>query len=120
MTFDLASLKVTSTPVAVLDGIQLIGRWSQPAVTLSVSGSLAYVPGGPTTASNSIVQVDRSGRDEVIVSKPGAYQALRLSPDGRRIVFHDRDAKGGFQLWVHDRPTVRAPSPGRGRTWWGR
>ena len=103
VTFDLPSLKVTSTPVAVLDGIQLIGRLSQPSVTLSASGSLAYVPGGPTMASNVIVQVDRTGREETIVPKPGAYQALRFSPDGRRLAFHDRDAKGGFQVWVHDR-----------------
>jgi Tol biopolymer transport system component len=102
VTFDLASLKITSTPVAVLDGIQLIGRFSLPAVTVSASGSLAYVPGGPTMASNTIVQVDRTGREETIVSKPGAYQALRFSPDGRRLAFHDRDAKGGFQLSVHD------------------
>jgi serine/threonine-protein kinase len=102
VTFDLPALKATSTPVAVLDGIQLIGRLSQPAVTVSASGSLAYVAGGPTMARNTIVQVDRTGREETIMSKPGAYQALRLSPDGRRLAFHDRDAKGGFQLWVHD------------------
>ena len=108
-------MKIITTPAELVtvhrknvpvDGIQVIGRWSQPAVTLSASGSLAYFPAGPTTASNSIVQVDRSGRDQVIVSKPGAYQALRLSPDGRRIVFHDRDVKGGFQLWVHDRASA--------------
>ena len=97
LTFDLPSLKVTSAPVSVLDGIQVSGRFTQPAVTLSASGSLAFVPGGPTISGNTIVHVDRSGRAEPIVSKPGAYQALRLSPDGRRVVFHDRDAKGAFR-----------------------
>ena len=108
VTFDLASLKVTSSPVAVLDGIQLIGARFQPAVTLSASGSLAYVPGGATTASNRIVQVDRTGREETFISKPGAYQSLRLSPDGRRLAFHDRDARGGFQVWIHDLASATA------------
>ena len=54
-------------------------------------------------ASNVVVQVDRTGRDEMIVAKPGAYQTPRLAPDGRRLVFHARDTKGGFQVWVHDR-----------------
>jgi hypothetical protein len=103
VTFDLPSLKVTSTPVAVLDGIQVSGRFLQPAVTLSASGSLAYLPRGPMSASHVIVQVDRTGREETIVAKPGAYQTPRLAPDGRRLVFRDRDTKGGFQVWVHDR-----------------
>ncbi len=103
VTFDLRSLKVTSAPVAVIDGTQTTGNASLPAVTISASGSMAYLPGGNQQASNVIVQVDRTGREEVIVSKPSAYEGLRFSPDGRRLALFDHDAKNVSQVWIHDR-----------------
>jgi Tol biopolymer transport system component len=50
-----------------------------------------------------VVQVDRSGREQVIVAKPGDYSAPRLSPDARRILVEMPDANRSRQMWVHDR-----------------
>ena len=104
--FDLRSLAVASAPVAVLDGIQITSVFSLPAVAISASGSMAYLPGGTTGASNVIVKVDRSGREEVIVAMPGSYSAPRLSPDGRRLVLGNLDAKDVPQIWIHDRASA--------------
>jgi serine/threonine-protein kinase len=103
--FDLKSLAVTSAPVGVLDGIQVSNSYLLPQVTFSPSGTMAYVPSG-AGGSAIIVQRDRSGREEVIIAKPGAYAGPRLSPDGRRLVLTDADAKGRNQVWIHDRASV--------------
>ena len=103
--FDLKSLAVASAPVAVLDGIQLT-RFALPAVAISASGTMAYLPGGGSGPNTVIVQLDRSGREEVIVAKPGSYRGPRLSPDGRRIAVTDNDAKNLSQIWIHDRASV--------------
>jgi serine/threonine-protein kinase len=100
--FDLKSLAVTSAPVAVLDGIATGSRRAIAHAALSASGTMAYLPGG-AQASAVIVQRDRTGHEEVIVAKPGAYSGPRLSRDGRRLVLSAPDAKGMTQVWIHDR-----------------
>ena len=105
VTFDLKGLAVTSSPVGVLDGVQVSTQYLLPQVTFSPSGTMAYLPGGGQSGAE-IVQRDRSGREEVIVAKPGAYGGPRLSPDGRRLVLADADAKGATQIWIHDRASV--------------
>jgi Tol biopolymer transport system component len=102
--FDLKSLAVTSAPVAVLDGIET-SNLSLAKAAFSASGTMAYLPGGAQTSA-VIVQLDRTGHETVIVAKPGAYAGPRLSPDGRRIVLTDLDAKGVTQVWIHDRASV--------------
>jgi Tol biopolymer transport system component len=66
---------------------------------------MAYVPGGVTT-NGVVVQRDRTGHEEVIVAKPQPYFNIRLSPDGRRLVFNAPDAKLSPQVWIHDRVSV--------------
>ena len=101
--FDLRSLAVASAPVAVLDGIRVASVFSLPSVAISASGSLAYLPGGANVANMIVVQVYRTGREDVIVSKPGFYLAPRLSPDGRRLALGSLDATNIPQVWIHDR-----------------
>ena len=102
--FDLKSLAVTSAPVAVLDGIET-SNVSLAKAAFSASGTMAYLPGGAQTSA-VIVQLDRTGHEEVLVAKPGGYAGPRLSPDGRRIVLTDLDAKGVTQVWIHDRASI--------------
>jgi Tol biopolymer transport system component len=71
-------------------------------VAISPSGTLVYTAGRANTDA-IIVQVDRGGREQVFVAKPGAYAYPRLSPDGQLVVLGGRDAKDAEQLWIHDR-----------------
>jgi serine/threonine-protein kinase len=100
--FDLNSLAVTGTSVGVLDGIDVSARSTLARMAISASGTMAYIPGGGS-ASSVIVQMDRSGREQMIVAKPGSYTAPRLSPDGRLLAVGDLDAKDLQQIWIHDR-----------------
>ena len=101
--FDAAKRTITGAPVALLDKIE-VGRDRLARVAVSASGTLAYLPSQGNEKS-VIVQVDREGREQSIVQRPGPYWLPRLSPDGRRIVLTMPDAKGTLQIWLHDRPS---------------
>ena len=73
---------------------------------ISASGTMVYMPGIVAADNIVIVKVDRRGQEEVIVSKPSRYQQVRLSPDSRRLVLSDLDAKGAVQVWIHDRASA--------------
>ncbi|MEQ1693823.1 MAG: protein kinase, partial [Gemmatimonas sp.] len=91
-TFDIASLKITSAPVKVLDGIEMTG-YHLPVASISASGTLAYLPTGAAGGNRVLVQRDRSGREETIIAKLGHYEAPRFSPDGQRLALVDEDNK---------------------------
>jgi serine/threonine-protein kinase len=102
--FDAKKMTITSAPVGVLDGINM-GRNFVAHVAISASGTMAYVP--MTAAANGvIVQVDRNGRETVIVAKPGRYLQPRASPDGQRIAVTMPDSKQALEIWIHDRPSA--------------
>ena len=103
--FDAKSLTVTSAPVAVLDGVETSFAWLLPKVVVSASGAMAYLP-GQAGADGIIVQVDRTGHEEPVLTKPGSYAGPRFSPDGRRIALVMPDAKSSQQIWIHDRASV--------------
>jgi Tol biopolymer transport system component len=103
--FDLGTLEVSGAPVALLDGIMTgLGGRARVAVA-SRSGTMAYLPGSASDDA-VIVQVDRTGREQVILSKPAPYAVPRLSHDERRIVVSMPDAKGYPQVWIHDRAST--------------
>ena len=103
--FDLGTLEVSGAPVALLDGIMTgLGGRARVAVA-SRSGTMAYLPGSMSDDA-VIVQVDRAGREQVILSKPAPYAVPRISPDGRRILVSMPDTKGYPQVWIHDRAST--------------
>jgi serine/threonine protein kinase len=103
--FDLGTLEVSGTPVALLDGIMAgLGGRVRVAVA-SRSGTMAYLPGSASDDA-VIVQVDHTGREQVILSKPAPYSVPRISHDGRRILVSLPDTKGYPQVWIHDRAST--------------
>jgi len=96
-TFDVSRRALTSSPVGVLDRLRQSVMVVMPQVAMSTSGAIAYLP-STTTAEHVIVQVDRRGREEVLIATPGPYRWSRFSPDQTRIAFgKDR------QIHIHDR-----------------
>ena len=103
--FDLGTLEISGTPVALLDGIMTaLGGRARVAVA-SESGTMAYLPGSMSDDA-VIVQVDRAGREQVILAKPAPYSVPRISPDERRILVSMPDARGYPQVWIHDRAST--------------
>ena len=83
---------------------------------VAANGTLVYVRGSATPRRP--VWVDREGREESIKGPNAQYQYLspRLSPDGRRLAFHDITGSGEYDVWIQDleRGTVEQTDDGSG------
>jgi serine/threonine-protein kinase len=95
--FDVGRREVTRDPVSVLDGLSQGVAVVSPQLAVSAAGAIAYLPGTSGT-ERVIVQVDRNGREEVLVAAPGPYRWARFSPDEVRIAM-GRDR----QIYIHNR-----------------
>ncbi len=83
--FDLTKLAVTGPPVSVLEGIFESVNNGKAQFSVSQTGSLAYVPGGPEGSERMPVWVDRQGVARPLPMPQRAYLHPRISPDGRRV-----------------------------------
>jgi Tol biopolymer transport system component len=90
--FDATRLELRGTPVTLIEGVRYYA--------ISDSGTLAFVPGDVVDApqQNTLVWVDRQGRETPLAAKPRAYTYPRISPDGTRIVVDCRDEE--IDLWI--------------------
>jgi serine/threonine-protein kinase len=97
--FDLESLKITGDPVSVLEGVRQSPD-SRVDYTLSLDGTLAYVPSGGRARVN-LVWVDREGNEQQLTKESRTSAHFRLSPDGRRVVL-GMYSQGSRDIWVYD------------------
>ena len=77
--FDVARLAL-GTPVPLWDTVRQLAAW--PAVAISRSGTLLYLP---LEAGRVLTWVDRQQRTVPALQVRGAWQSLKISPDGRRV-----------------------------------
>ena len=104
VAFDLDRLETVGPAVPVVPQIRMT---NQGAVAFDVArdGTLVYVTGGTTTAVQTLVWVDRQGREEVVPTSPRGFLYPRISPDGKRIAVTivDQDVN----IWLWDRRLTR-------------
>jgi serine/threonine-protein kinase len=102
MAFDLDNLTVPGGAVPLVQGVmRSTGGTGAANFSVADDGTLAYVVGGATQAgSQSLVWVDREGREESISAESSFYFSPEISPDGSRVVIDDRNQ--GNDLWVWD------------------
>jgi Tol biopolymer transport system component len=98
--FDPAQLALTSPPAAVLDNVGIGDDWS-PIVGVAESGSLAYATGGQPYLPRTLVWVDRSGREQRIDAPLRSWFWPQVSPDGKRLGFHDMNPVN-MDVWIYD------------------
>ena len=96
VAFDAATLRVTSGPVSMVQGVRRAGFAASANYAVSEDGTLFFLAG--VNAWGPLAWVDRNGVVEVIESIPlNDYRWPRLSPDGKRVlVVTDGDA------WFYD------------------
>jgi len=97
--FDLGKRAITGAAVPLLDNVRT-GFANGARFAFSPAGSMAYLGGAGSADDQVVVQVDRAGRDAVVISRPGDYAMPRLSPEGERIALNIRN-----QVWVYDIPS---------------
>ena len=99
--FDPKRLETTGAAVPVLEGVNLDAGTGAGHYSLSRTGSVAYVPGDPQGASNPLAWVTRQGVTQPLPAPPRPYQALHLSPNGKRLAVTIRGT-GNSDVWVYE------------------
>ena len=97
--FDIDSLEVRGTPVPVVQDISVKDRTGVAHYDVSDDGTLAYLQGDSINEGSSLEWVDRDGHRSALPRKvfPG-FRRFRISPDGSRIVFVNRDYSRGERV----------------------
>jgi Tol biopolymer transport system component len=94
-------MQITGKPAVVLEGVNSNPALSSAQYSISQSGLLAYISGGPAGGAGSAqevqVWVDRDGKEEVSPAPPRSYGYPRISPDGRHVT-----AGVDNDVWVYD------------------
>jgi Tol biopolymer transport system component len=89
--FDLNHLERQGAPVSVLDDVEFSPTY-ESQFDVSGTGTLVYRKAGRGSDQMATIQwVDAAGKREPLVSKPGGYVYVRLSPDGRRLAADVRE-----------------------------
>lgn len=99
--FDLDKLELTGGSVSMHEGVRVIA--------ISDSGTLVYVPGptsapgttGAASSGNTLVWVDREGKEESLGAEPKNYVELKISPDGDKVALTILDASN-TDIWIWD------------------
>ncbi len=100
--FDAKTLKMSGSPVPVLDNVLTNSASGVAQLAISNDGTLAYVPGSEGKTDRQVVLVDRSGKSQVVTKTSGAYEDLDLSPDGRELAMTVEGPK--WAIWTYDIP----------------
>jgi serine/threonine-protein kinase len=81
---DLSTLSVHGTPIPLLDDVAYSSLFGYAQMDVSGTGILIYRKG--TESQQSVVNwIDREERITPLLSEPGRYGWIRLSPDGQRL-----------------------------------
>ena len=98
--FDLESMQISGAPFTVVDDVVTSDGWGEAQYTVSESGKLAYVPGGPEIYRYDVYWLDREGHVEVVPLPPAEYFKVSFSPEGRRLVLSSLGANAN--IWVYE------------------
>jgi hypothetical protein len=100
--FDLDTLETRGTAVPVLDDVAYSPATGGGQLAVSSTGTMIYRRStGDVTAMTTVQWLDAAGKKAPLRATPGAYQSLRLSPDGKRIALVIREG-ANLDIWVYD------------------
>lgn len=103
--FDLARLAVTDTSAVLIDGVSSALPSGGGRFAISEEGTLVYAP-NIRIDQQSLVWVDRAGREVPLGAPPRSYAFPVISPDGSSVavlVVNDRTAlREQRDVWLYD------------------
>ncbi len=98
--FDLASGRVVGEPFSIADPVRYFLSSAWAAFTASPNGVLAYES---SDDRSRLAWIDRSGRELGSVGVAADNNRVRISPDGRRVLFdRGQPGVGSLDLWTAD------------------
>jgi Tol biopolymer transport system component/class 3 adenylate cyclase/tRNA A-37 threonylcarbamoyl transferase component Bud32 len=98
--FDPDNLEVRGTPSPVLEGVAFNTASGAAQFDFSRSGTLVYSP-GTNGGLLTVAWLDSTGREQPLLTKPGAYGRPALSPNGQRLALELTEGSG-TDIWVYD------------------
>jgi eukaryotic-like serine/threonine-protein kinase len=98
--FDERKMEVTGPAEPVLEGVQYTPS-SYAQFAIAANGTLAYIPGTAKDLNNTLVTIDRGGREEALKAPPRGFEDMDLSPDAKLLAM---TVIGGQQwnVWIYD------------------
>jgi dipeptidyl aminopeptidase/acylaminoacyl peptidase len=100
VAFDPARGEMSGTPIPLLDEVRQT-RDGGTRLAISASGTMIYLP-GRLAGGVELVEVDRAGRETVLLAEPGIYLEPRWSPTRDRVALHARGPGDTSQIRVYD------------------
>ena len=98
--FDAATGQVSGETIAVAPRVNWLHSTGVVQFSASFSGVLAFLP---DRDEGRIASFDRTGRELAEVRGTGSYQSLRVSRDGRQLLFDRLDLSvASFDVWLQD------------------
>jgi Tol biopolymer transport system component len=111
--FDVGELRVTGSPVPIVEGVRRpFGGLSGTAdFSVSDTGTLAYVSATvqPATPLSALALVDMSGVVKKLNLSPAEYRGPQLAPDGRQLAVEIVTSDGRRDVWVYNMSGESAP-----------
>jgi eukaryotic-like serine/threonine-protein kinase len=108
--FDERTATLTGPPVTVAEGVRVESGRGAAQLAVSRNGTIAYAP-GVVMSLGILVRANRAGKIDTIPAPAANYNALDVTPDGRRIVARVGASTGDPELEVID------PMSGRVSRW---
>jgi len=98
--FDAEKLKVTGSPVPILEGVAGSESSGSAQYAFSQSGTLLYLPGSASGNDRLLIWIDREGKESSISQHKREYMmGARVAPDATRVAAVLLD-KGNPDIWV--------------------
>ena len=117
VAFDPKQTATTGDPVPVINGVSRTGAYgvvgSGAQFSVSDNGALAYMPGAAvaTQAQLDLALIDRTGRVERLMLPRRAYEAPRVSPDGKQIAVSASGSNKEAVVLIYDLSGTTSPRP---------
>jgi Tol biopolymer transport system component len=93
--FDPDTGEVKEGEASMVDGVGMF--------SVSDEGTLVYIPGTPTSSTeNTLVWVDREGKEEPLGAYPDNYEYVKISPDGKQVALTIGDDDGNEDIHIWD------------------
>jgi eukaryotic-like serine/threonine-protein kinase len=100
--FDVSNLALVGEPISIAEDVLYNPNTGRAAFSISHTGTLLYRRGGPETAQRSLIWVNRSGSTIETINNALTAPYIRLSPDGKKVVFAEEPNGGRLNLWIYD------------------
>jgi len=122
IVFDPETLETAGAPMPVIDDLAYSAAFGYAEFSFSLSGTAVH-RGGNNETGILPQWLDSTGKTQQLLSRPGSYEQLSLSPDGSRLAVRGAQGSDVGSIWTYDwardtmtRLTFDSSNPGNA-TW---